>query len=407
MKKILKNGLTIISQENNNSKLCTIAFIIKSGSFNESDKEHGIAHLIEHMLFKGTINRTYEEINKQIESIGGYINAQTSFDYTKFHVTIPYDKWDIGVDILSDMIFNSRIDKDELKKEKKVVQEEIKMYYDDLPSFTIDKLYCKMFKNYNNRQTITGTVKSVENITRDNILNFIQKNYVPDNMILLVNGNVQINNFIKFMNNFFDKLNITFNKFNNYYPQFELSKNSLNNKLYKFKRKSNQNHLTFGMFLPTIRSDEIYPCMLLNIILGGNCSSILYNNIREKKGLCYEISTTLEYINDVTVLSGYAGLNKENNVINEIIDIFNNLKNLINDELVKNSKEYMKGILYRQNEKTSDINAYISDCLIHKTSYSIEDLINKLENVKLIDIKNIIDKYFNETNLCFVETVEE
>ena len=143
---ILDNGLKVITKNNPNSKICTIGYIIKSGSYHENDNERGMAHVVEHMMFKGTIHRDYKQINHDIESVGGYLNACTSFEYTKYYCSMPKEQWQVGLDVMSDLIFNHTIPEDELKKELEVIKEEIYMYDDDPGSYVCDQLYRKMFK---------------------------------------------------------------------------------------------------------------------------------------------------------------------------------------------------------------------------------------------------------------------
>lgn len=402
-KSILNNGLTIITKEDKNSKICTLGYVIKSGSYEENENERGIAHLIEHMLFKGTLNRNYKEINKEIESIGGYLNAETNYEYTKYHCTIPYDKWEIGMDVLSDMIFNHTIPEEELIKERKVVQEELKMYNDDPSSFINFKLVEKMFKNYPNRQLIGGTIESVGNITRENILDFINRNYYPENMIFIATGNVEHDKIVNFIHNYIDKLHIEFNSYQK--EENEFVKYDLNNEVFKFKRQEiEQIHLSFGLFGPSYNHEDMYPLNLLITILGGNCSSILYDIIREQKGLAYTIFLDIEALKDVSIICGYAGLNAENNdTIHEILKQFKNIKQNINEELLESAKSYLIGMQYLRLEKTSGINSFLTEQLIHDNYDSEETIINKIKSVTMDDIFRVIDKYLNEKNICFMQ----
>ena len=114
---ILENGLNIVIEKDNSSKIATFCYLVNCGSFNEDDSNRGIAHFTEHMLFKGTTNRNFSDINKDIEKVGGMLNAETSYDYTRFYSIVPADKWEIGLDVISDIIWNNTIPQDEFEKE--------------------------------------------------------------------------------------------------------------------------------------------------------------------------------------------------------------------------------------------------------------------------------------------------
>jgi predicted Zn-dependent peptidase len=401
-KTVLDNGLTIITEENKNSKICTLAYVIKSGSYDEEENERGIAHLIEHMMFKGTTHRDYKNINKQIESVGGYLNAETSFNYTKYHCTIPCQEWKIGMDVLSDMMFNHTIPEEELVKEKKVVQEELTMYNDDPQSFISNKIIENMFKKYPNRQSIGGTTQSVGKLTRDDLISFIDRNYFLENMIVIANGNINHSEIVDFVKNYIDKLNINFTSYQKQYDKFE--KYPLEGKIIKYNRQDvEQTQLAFGLFGPGYNDKDAFPLELLTIILGGNSSSILYNIIREQKGLAYSISMYTEFLEDVCMITGYAGLNKENDVIEEILEQFNLLKDNVNEELLEDAKLYYIGMLYLQLEKTSGTNSFLTEQLINNNYDSIETIINQVKSVKLEDVQEVIDKYFVKENICFAK----
>lgn len=398
----LSNGLTIMSEKNETSKVCTISYLIKSGSYDEGKDETGIAHLIEHMLFKGTINRDYKSINNEIESIGGYLNAETNFLYTKYYCTIPYTEWKKGLDVLTDMIFNHTIPEEEFIKEKKVVQEELKMYNDDPQSFVCDELIKQMFTNYPNRQSIGGTVQDIEKLTRNDLIDFINRNYFPQNMIVIATGNIEHENIVSFVEDYINSLNIMFTECQKTYEQFKFE--NLNNKIVEFERKEiEQAHLMFGSFGPSYNSNEMLPMQLLSIILGGNSSSVLFDTIREQKGLAYSINYDIEPMDDVSIAMGYAGLNRDSNVIDEILKIFANIESYLTEEKLKASKAYFIGMLYLRMEKTSGINNHIAENLLHNDDTTIDELVTKVNNITLQDVINVAKKYLTKDNTCFIK----
>lgn len=399
---ILDNGLKVITKNNPNSKICTIGYIIKSGSYHENDDERGMAHVVEHMMFKGTIHRDYKQINQDIESVGGYLNACTSFEYTKYYCTMPKDQWQVGLDVMSDLLFNHTIPEDELKKELEVIKEEIYMYEDDPSSYVFNELNRKMFKKYPNRQPIAGTVESVSKFTRDGILNFIERNYFPENMVLLAVGNINHEEIVDFVNKYIDKLNIQFNSYQIGYEPFVPHK--MNGKLYKFKKRDvNQTHLQFGFFGPGYKHEDIVALDLLTTILGGNSSSILYNKIREEKGLAYTVSVGMDVLPDVSLIIGYAGLNNKSNIIPDIEQIIFNIKDQLTEEKLEAAKRYSIGISEMALEGTSDVHNYLTLKIVNDDTKTFEDDMADIEKTTLDDLKRVADKYLNKENLCYVK----
>ena len=399
---ILDNGLKVITKNNPNSKICTIGYIIKSGSYHENDDERGMAHVVEHMMFKGTIHRDYKQINQDIESVGGYLNACTSFEYTKYYCTMPKDQWQVGLDVMSDLLFNHTIPEDELKKELEVIKEEIYMYEDDPSSYVFNELNRKMFKKYPNRQPIAGTVESVSKFTRDGILNFIERNYFPENMVLLAVGNINHEEIVDFVNKYIDKLNIQFNSYQIGYEPFVPHK--MNCKLYKFKKRDvNQTHLQFGFFGPGYKHEDIVALDLLTTILGGNSSSILYNKIREEKGLAYTVSVGMDVLPDVSLIIGYAGLNNKSNIIPDIEQIIFNIKDQLTEEKLEAAKRYSIGISEMALEGASDVHNYLTLKIVNDDTKTFEDDMADIEKTTLDDLKRVADKYLNKENLCYVK----
>lgn len=403
METILKNGLKIITNIDKNSNVCTLSYSIKSGSFDELEHEHGIAHLVEHMLFKGTLNRDYMEINNDIEKIGGYLNAFTSYQTTNYYCVVPCKSWKDGIDVLSDMIFNHTIPENELIKEKKVVQEEIKMYSDDLSSYVTEKLIENMFNKYDNRKSIAGTIESVGNINRENIIDFINRNYFPSNITFIATGNINHQEIVDFISNYINKLDIDFVEYEKSYDK--ISSHALECKKIVYKKSEiEQTHLAFGLFLCGANHEDMVALKILNNILGGSSSSVLFNKIREEMGLAYTIFTTIEEISDVSILYGYAGLNKTNDV-NYIVELITNeilnIKNNINESILEQTKQYLIGMLYIDLEKSLGKNLFISNKELFNMDYDFNILINKINSITIEDLFNVINKYLIKDNIIF------
>ena len=399
----LQNGIQIVTCSDPNSKLVTIGFVVKNGSYNENENQTGLSHLIEHMVFKGTINRTVNQINKDVENVGGYLNACTSFTFTKYYATVPSRYWQVAADVLSDIMFNHTFPEDGFKSEKEVVKEEISMYEDNPKPFVIDKIYEEIFENYKNRQTISGKREDIDRYTIDDLNDMIDTNYCFNNITVLATGNINHEELEKFVSDYLVKYNITEEEsYVTDYEEFE--PHSLNGEVKKFERPDvNQTHLSFAMFGPGYNHEDIPALELLVNILGGNTSSLLYDNLREKKGLCYTIGADMETLSDVSLIIGYAGLNSQSDVIQEITDLIAGLADNLTEEMLEDSKRYLIGMEDIQTETTSSLHSLYTDKIINDDFSPVEERKNKLEKVTLEQAKEVARKYFNKENLCFVK----
>lgn len=399
---ILDNGLTVMTQNIPESKNCTIGYVVKSGSYHENDDERGMAHVVEHMLFKGTINRDYKQIHKDIESVGGYLNACTSFEYTKYHCIMPKDQWEIGLEVISDMIFNHTIPEEELVKEKEVIKEEIKMYEDDPSSLVCETLIRNMFKKYKNRQSIAGTVESVDAFTRDGILNFIERNYFPQNMVLLSVGNINHEQVVNYIKAYMNKLNIRFNQYQLEFEPFKFE--TTKEEIVKLKKQDiSQSHIEVGFFGPGYKDNDLVPLDVLATILGGNSSSLLFDKIREEKGLAYSIGMSLEIMSDVSVATIYGGLNSKSDVMPEIKDIVYNAMDNIDKNMLESAKQYCVGISEISLESTSAIHDYLVNKIINNDTKTFEEDMEDIKKVTMEDIKRVAEKYLNSENIYIVK----
>ena len=403
-KTVLDNGLIIITERDDNIKTVTISCTIKCGSYNENADNRGIAHFTEHMLFKGTINRTAKQISEDIEGIGGILNAETSFEHTKYHVTVLSECWEKGIEVLSDLVWNNLIPEEEFKKEKQVILEELKMYDDNPGAKIFDLLFKRMFPNYPNRQFVGGTIESVSQISRDQMINFIDTFYVPSNIIIVAAGNIDHDKLVDFIQSY--SSNIDFKTGNLSTEKTEFNPSSLIGPDLSEKKEIQQSHLSWGLFGPKPSDDDYAVGEIMACILGGNSSSRLYQIIREEKGLAYTIRMDAQGVSDIGFLSGYVGLdgNSIDAVKKIIFSELDKVKNEdISDEELERAKAYVKGTTMIYFERTSSRNSYVVNCLITLTDPNIEHFINKIEKVTIKDLREFANKYFQEDNICFVE----
>lgn len=399
-KTVLDNGFEIYTETIDVAKTVTFSIYIKAGSYQEVEP-FGVAHLLEHMVFKGTEKRNAQQISEDIEKYGGYMNAETSFDYTRYFTTIPYENWKKGSEVICDISFNSTIPDKEFSLEKKVVQEELKMYADDSSSHVNDMLLREMFKSYPNRQTLGGTVESVEKITKNHLIDFKNKYYNPSNMFAVVTGNVKHEEVVVFLTDIisgFGGENIVDlrNK--------EFKVDILNSKTVSKERVAEQAHLSWGLFGPSEGNEDSFAVDVAATILGGSSTSKLYKIIREQMGLAYTVNTNYMGLNDVGLIIGYAGLDKSNvePVKGIVVDEFEKLtKDMVSQDDLERAKNYISGMQKTRLDNLPSINSYIGSSIISNISTNPDDYIKGINSVTRQDILRVAKKYFTKENWQF------
>jgi predicted Zn-dependent peptidase len=390
-------------------KSVAIVFGIGAGSRYEVQKHQGISHLIEHMLFKGTNKRKNTlEISQVIEGIGGEINASTSKETTYLYAKVPQEQFKTAFDVLADIILNSLMREKDLHKEKNIIIEEIKKYQDipeELVEILLDKI---MWKNHPLGKPILGDKKSVINIQREDLLSYINTFYRPNNLVISVAGNIKIEEVMLQVDKYF-KI-IEKGEVKNYLPAKDNQKNTQIG--IKFK-KSNQTHLSFGFHGISRLDPGKYSVDLLDIILGSGLSSRLFQKIRVRKSLAYDIHTFIQYFNDISSFNIYAGIdsNKLRETIQTILEELNKIKdnNLKEDELRK-AKEMYKGALSLSLESTLSRAFWLGNrMLLYGRTSTFDEIKEKIEEVKVKDIQKMAQNIFtkNKINLSIVGPFKE
>ena len=405
----LENDLKIVVEEMPYMKSVAIVFGIGAGSRYEVQKYQGISHLIEHMLFKGTNKRKSTlEISQVIEGIGGEINASTSKETTYLYAKVPQEQFKTAFDVLADIILNSLMREEDLHKEKNVIIEEIKKYQDipeELVEILLDKI---MWKNHPLGRPILGDEKSVSNIQREDLLSYINKFYHPKNLVISVTGNIKIAEVILQVEKYFKIMEQ--GEVRNYLPAKDDQKNTQIG--IKFK-KSNQTHLSFGFPGISRLNPDKYSVDLLDIILGSGLSSRLFQEIRVKKSLAYDIHSFIQYFNDTSSFNIYAGIDssKLRGTIQIILEELNKIKddNLKEDEL-KKAKEMYKGGLSLSLENTLSRAFWLgSRMLLYGRPSTFDEIKEKIEEVKVEDVQKMAQNIFTEDkiNLSIVGPFKE
>ncbi len=377
-KKQLDNGITVIF-EKRQTPVVSVASSIKFGAQYEKESIKGISHFIEHLVFKGTKTRNVIEIPQEIEGKGGIINAFTGEEITSYWNKLPSKYFELGAEISRDLILNPLFEKNALERERKVILEEIKMYHDNPSTHVIEKikemLYAKPFN-----MSIAGTLKTVVGLSRERVINLFNAIYSTNNMIFSVVGNA---NWDKVLNEAkkFPKTNKKIN---------QIPIIPKNGQLIEKRKGIDQAHEILAFHMPKLNEKQRYSAEIFDCILGGGMSSRLFQEIREKRGLCYAIKSNLEQSKDYSYIMIYAGTVKEK--VNEIKDLaLKEIKKLrvLKQRDLSEAKERLLGLRQISKEKCDTT---MTELLLEeiggdaKNYYNYEDNINK---VKLKDVQSL------------------
>ncbi len=395
----LENGIKIVMERIEHVNSVTIGVIIDNGSIREDSSNNGISHFIEHMLFKGTKNRTPKEIAESIDDIGGQINAFTGKEQTCYFAKVLDQHLPIAIDVLGDMINNSLFLPEDIVKEKGVILEEINMYEDAPEDLVFELLNDLMFEGTSLELPILGTPDSMKKLNREVIIDYFYKNYNPNNMIISLAGNFNSKEVIKLLNESFG----SFNK----EVKTSLDKisavHNYKNKIKGIKKNIEQLHVCIGLEAVNNISEDIQPILVMNNVFGGSMSSRLFQKIREEMGLVYAIDSHLSTYDNTGDYSIYAGLNAEYLVqvmklINEEMDYMK--KNLITKDELRKSKEQLKGSFILGMEGTFNRMFEIgkSMSLLGRIE-SPKEVIDKIDAVTMDDIYRVVNNTFNKSKL--------
>jgi len=384
--KTLENGMKIVLEQRKNSGVVSMAFAVRHGGIHETQDEKGISHFIEHMLYKGTKNRTAKQISEAIEKNGGILNGFTEEEITAYWCKIPANKINIALDVLSDIILNSKFDEKELNKERQVIIEEIKMRRDRPDIYIIDKIQGLLFRG-NLQYDSIGTEKTLNLIDRKKILDKFKKVYGSENMILCIVGDVDKKMFGK-MCDFCEE------KFRKSGFKIKEPKTGLKNKQKTEKRRGlDQANMIFAYHMPKANDKLSYASQVLNCLMVGGMSSRLFQEIREKRNLAYAVKGGYNGGRRFGYGNVFVGTSAENvmKVKKIIIEEFEKAKN-VKEKEINQVKEQLIG-----NSKISkeESQGQMLDLLCNEiwsddasASYRYEKEIKK---VKLADVRKLAD----------------
>ena len=395
---VLNNGLKVVTNRFPDAHSLSVGLWIRTGGRYETTKNQGISHFMEHMLFKGTKNRSCQQIKQAIEVKGGAFNAFTSEECVCYYVKILSHRLSLACDVLSDMVLNSVFNEEEIEKERKVIFEEIRMYLDLPMQYVHDLLDELLWPEHPLGLPLVGTYDTVGAINRKALLAQKMNFYAPNNIIAVACGNVTHDQFVSEIKKSFDKKKPVKQ------PVFKKAPISIGARQVKFFHKATeQTHLCLGVKGLSRKHPLRYGLALLNIILGGNMSSRLFNEIREKRSLAYEIGSSAKSYSDTGSFFIHAGI--DNKKLKQAVSIMikelgKAKKYLVNKRELNMAKEYFKSGLLMALESTMLNMLFLGEQASISERIQTKDQI--LKDIKKVDadmIKDAATKLFSPRSL--------
>ncbi|MDF2952873.1 MAG: putative Zn-dependent peptidase [Thermodesulfobacterium sp.] len=395
----LSNGLTVLFYPYGREDVATIKLCVKVGSSYEDEEEAGITHLIEHMIFKGTETKKTEDIAGAIEALGGYMNAFTSYDYTCYYVAGPSKITEKALDILSDVVFHPLFDPVELEREKEVVVEEMKMRLDNPFVVLFENVMRASYQKYPYKRPIIGYENTVKSFKRNDLLKFVKSFYTPENMVLIVVGNIKEGELFFLINKFFSSLpetkprKITF-------PTEPYTKKP---ELVWVEKPVKEGYFAFTLPGASFREDDAPYLDLLAEILGGGESSRLYLKLKRDLNLVKTISASsfTPYGPGLFEIFGTADPQNFKKIIKEVASELEKIKIFgVSDEELKKAKNQVLSSFIFSSETSEGLSSTLGSFQVVRGSY--KDILWYQEKIKSATVEDLIrvsKKYFNFQNL--------
>jgi len=388
-KTVLHSGIKVITEEMADSESTSIGFWVNTGSRYESGELGGISHFIEHMLFKGTKKRSALDISREIESVGGVLNAFTGREYTCFYAKVLNRDVARAVRILSDMFTDSVFSTREMKKEKMVVGQEIKMVQDTPDDLIHDVFAGKFFGGHPLGRPILGTFETLGAITRRSILRYYDSHYRTSGVFVAAAGGVSHGQVTGLLEKTFEPLE-------GGSPEVERPVLADRPGLELMEKDLEQVHLCLGVPVPPQGHPARYRLYLLNTILGSGMSSRLFQKIREKRGLVYSVYSYLNLYLDAGALVVYAGTTAENfrKVVDLVLGEFRKVSRDITAGELREAKSHLKGSLLLGLEASdSRMSKLAKDELYLGGVMPIEKVVRSIDRVRVKDVREAAERY--------------
>jgi predicted Zn-dependent peptidase len=397
VREVLDNGIRLVTESMTHVRSVTIGVWLTRGSRHEPADHGGIAHFVEHMLFKGTATRSAEDIAQAIDSIGGQLDAFTAKEYASYYIKVLDEHLPLALEILSDVVRNPAFREEDIEREKKVIFEEINMV-EDTPDDLVHEVFTQSFwEGHPLARPILGTKESIEGLTERGLREYFAGAYTADNFIISAVGNIEHANVRELVHRAFDGVPRAGT------PVADTVPVVVPRAIVRTKELE-QSHLCLGVGGYQQNHEDRYISYVLNTLLGGSMSSRLFQNVREKRGLAYAVFSGLAAYRDAGAFTVYAGC--ANEAVGEVIDlIVQELKTVkhepVPDVELRRSKDHLKGSLMLGLENTASRMSHLARQEIYfDRQFSLDETLDGIERVTVEELTRVATDLFSDGGLA-------
>ncbi|MFA5523297.1 MAG: pitrilysin family protein [Tissierellales bacterium] len=388
----LENGLNVVTIKRN-TELCSIHLGINVGAVNEEENEKGLCHFIEHMLFKGTRARNNIDIDQALEDRAGSYNAYTTYTATVFSITALFEEFESSMDILSDMVMNSTFPPGEIEKERGVILAEFRNSYDDVEHLSFNKVNSIGFEKSPLRYDILGKESLIKNVSREKIISFYNKYYIPNNAVISIASPLEHEEAIEKVKTYF-----------NHWQCREILKNdiatekNISTELTSYKKEIEQNTIVYLYTFHALTRDEELALEILNHKLGESANSILFRALREDKGISYDIYSEIDATDYIKTLYIYCAAAEDDIVeaketIDECIESIVNKHTIIDERTIGLMKKVMKtGIASILEDSEGLCNYALHQKLMSRRIDGFSEDLEAINSIRVEDVYNVANK---------------
>lgn len=395
----LKNGLRIVLAPMQDTETATVIVMTGVGSRYETEKENGLAHFLEHMFFKGTKKRPdTHTITKNLDAIGAEYNAYTAKDHTAYYAKVEAHHWDTALDVVSDLFLNAKLEQEEIDRESGTILQEINMY-EDMPARRVGEHFEKMlYGTHPLGREILGPKENIKSFRRKDFIKYLNRGYTAQNVVIGVAGKIDPKKVKKEIEKHFADIRTGKR------PAFKkIKERQAKPEIFLYHKKTDQTHFLVGVRAYDMFHKDRFVLAVLSTILGGGMSSRLWIEVRERRGLAYNVSTGVDTYHDAGYFATQCGVEHENleKAMAVILEQYKKIvTELVPEEELRKAKEYMKGHFALGMEGSDDVVGYLvtQEVLRHKIVLP-KERIEMIERVTAKDVRRVAKDIFQSKKL--------
>ena len=393
----LPNGFTVATEFMPNFETATLGVWIMAGARHETQGQNGIAHFLEHMAFKGTKKRSSFQIAEAVENVGGYINAYTSREITNYYCRILSDDVPLALDVISDIIQNSNIESSEVDIERNVILQEIGQTNDTPDDIIFDWLQEIAYPNQPYGRPILGPASNVKEFLREDLINFTKEHYTPSRMILCAAGDVDHEALVKLCEKHFSKLE--------YANEINIVPGTFIGGEKRVQKELEQAHFALSFKSASIKDPDIFTSQIFAVAMGGGMSSKLFQEIREKRGLCYSIFSSIDAGTDTGAFTIYSGTSEDKigELSNVVVDeLRKSVDSLSQKDLDKARAQIKAGMLMGLESTSNRCERLARTLSVWGRVIPIAETVEKINQVSVKDLKEFAQSIFVDPKSALV-----